>query len=134
MQKHQVRVHPSSAQLPREKQLAWKIAGVAADDVPIEPEVAAAVIDRVIDDAAVAIAAINRGPVVAAREMALGHPRAERRDASSACLPANALARSGPPGPTARPCANSTCTTRFWPPIIPIPETTSRPSLPSRRP
>jgi 2-methylcitrate dehydratase len=33
------------------------------------------VIDRVIDDAAVAIAAINRSPVVAAREMALGNPR-----------------------------------------------------------
>lgn len=75
MQIHQVRVHPSSAQLPREEQLAWKIASVAADDVPVQPEVAEAVIDRIIDDAAVAIAAINRGPVVAAREMALGNPR-----------------------------------------------------------
>ncbi len=76
MQIHQVKVHPSSAQLPREEQLAWKIACVAADDVPVQPEVAEAIIDRVIDDAAVAIAAINRGPAVAAREMALGHPRA----------------------------------------------------------
>jgi 2-methylcitrate dehydratase len=75
MQIHQVKVYPSSAQLAREEQLAWKIASVAADDVPIEPEVTEAVIDRIIDDAAVAIAAINRGPVVAAREMALGHPR-----------------------------------------------------------
>ncbi len=75
MQTHQVKVYPSSAQLPREEQLAWKIASVAADDVPVPPEVAEAIIDRVIDDAAVAIAAINRGPVVAAREMALGHPR-----------------------------------------------------------
>jgi 2-methylcitrate dehydratase len=75
MQTHRVKVHPSSAQFPREEQLAWKIASVAADDVPVRPDVAEALIDRVIDDAAVAIAAINRSPVVAAREMALGNPR-----------------------------------------------------------
>lgn len=55
--------------------MAWKIASVAADDVPIQPDVTEAIIDRVIDDAVVAIAAIHRGPVTAAREMALGHPR-----------------------------------------------------------
>jgi len=75
MQIHHVKVHPSSAQLPREEQLAWKIASVAADDAPIERDVTETVIDRIIDDASVAIAAINRGPVVAAREMALGHSR-----------------------------------------------------------
>ncbi|HEX4642580.1 MAG TPA: MmgE/PrpD family protein, partial [Candidatus Acidoferrales bacterium] len=75
MQTHHVRVHPSFAQLPREEQLAWKIASVAADNFPVLPEVAEAVIDRVIDDAAVAIAAINRSSVVAARAMALGNPR-----------------------------------------------------------
>jgi 2-methylcitrate dehydratase len=75
MQIHRVKVHPSSEQLPREEQLAWKIAEVAADAVPVQPEVTEAIIDRVIDDAAVAIAAINRRPVVSAREMALGHPR-----------------------------------------------------------
>ena len=75
MQNHRVRVYPSSAQLPREEQLAWKIASVAADDVPVQSDVTEAIVDRVIDDAAVAIAAINRAPVVAARAMALGHPR-----------------------------------------------------------
>jgi 2-methylcitrate dehydratase len=75
MQIHKVKVYPSSAQLTRDEQLAWKIARVAADNVPVQPEVAEAIIDRIIDDAAVAIAAINRSPVVAAREMALGHPR-----------------------------------------------------------
>ena len=75
MQIHQVKVHPSSAQLPREEQLAWKMASVATDVVPVELEVSEAVIDRLIDDAAVAIAAANRGPVVAARQMALGHAR-----------------------------------------------------------
>jgi 2-methylcitrate dehydratase len=75
MQIHPVRVHFSSEQYPREAQLAWKIASVAADEVPVQPDVTEAIIDRVIDDTAVAIAAINRGPVVAAREMALGNPR-----------------------------------------------------------
>src|SRR6202140_5220221 len=75
MQIHPVRVHPSKAQLPREEQLAWKIASVAADSVPVQPEVAEQIINRIIDNAAVAIAAINRGPAVAARAMALGHPR-----------------------------------------------------------
>src|SRR3979490_2276421 len=75
MQIHPVKVHPSNARLPREEQLAWKIASVAADVVPVQPDVIEIIINRIIDNAAVAIAAINRGPVVAARAMTLGHPR-----------------------------------------------------------
>ncbi|MGH7153523.1 MAG: MmgE/PrpD family protein [Acetobacteraceae bacterium] len=75
MQQHEVRVHPSKAELPREDQLAWKIAAVAADKAPVETDVAAMIINRVIDNAAVAIAAINRHPVVSARDAAVGHPR-----------------------------------------------------------
>src|SRR5882762_6520497 len=75
MQIHHVKVYPSKAQLPREEQLAWKMASVAADPAPVQPEVTEQIINRIIDNAAVAIAAINRGPVVAARAMALGHPR-----------------------------------------------------------
>jgi 2-methylcitrate dehydratase len=75
MQIHPVRVHPSKEQLPREEQLAWKIASVAADIVPVPSDVTELIINRIIDNAAVAIAAINRGPVVSARAMALGHPR-----------------------------------------------------------
>ena len=75
MQIHPVKVHPSKEQFPREEQLAWKIASVAADVVPVQPDVTEIIINRIIDNAAVAIAAINRGPVVAARTMALGHPR-----------------------------------------------------------
>ncbi|MBV8615819.1 MAG: MmgE/PrpD family protein, partial [Acetobacteraceae bacterium] len=74
MKLHEVRVHPSTARLPREDQLAWKIAAVAADRVPVEREVAAMIVNRIIDNAAVAIAAINRRPVVSARDAALGHP------------------------------------------------------------
>ena len=66
---------PSTAKLPRDQQLAWKIAGVAADRVAVESDVTDMIINRMIDNAAVAIAAINRRPVVSARDMALGHPR-----------------------------------------------------------
>jgi 2-methylcitrate dehydratase len=77
MQIHQVRVHPSKSNLPRTEQLAWKIAQVASDPVPIDPDVTETIIDRIIDNAAVAIAAINRGPVISARAMALGHSRGD---------------------------------------------------------
>ena len=73
---HDVRVHPERDRLPREEQLAWKIAAVAADLVAVEPAVADMIVNRVIDNAAVAIAAINRHPVVSARAQALAHPRA----------------------------------------------------------
>ncbi len=77
---HDVTVHPSKDNLKREDQLAWKIAGVAVDRVAVDRDVAAMIINRVIDNAAVAIAAINRRPVVSARGGALGHPR---RDAAT---------------------------------------------------
>ncbi|WP_374443053.1 MmgE/PrpD family protein [Stella sp.] len=72
---HQVRVHPSADRLPREDQLAWKIAEVATGRPPVAPEVAAMAACRVVDNAAVALAAVNRAPVAAARAMALAHPR-----------------------------------------------------------
>ncbi len=75
MKIHHVRVYPSKAQLPRTEQFAWKIAEVASDPVPVASDVNEAIIDRIIDNAAVAIASINRSSVVSARAMALGHPR-----------------------------------------------------------
>lgn len=72
---HEVRVHPSKEGLAREQQLAWKIAAVAADRVGLEPEVEEMIVNRIIDNAAVAIAALNRHPPTTARAMALGHPR-----------------------------------------------------------
>jgi 2-methylcitrate dehydratase len=71
----EVRVYPSKTKLAREDQLAWKIAGVAADKVKVEKDVAEMIINRIIDNASVAIASVNRRPVVSARGMALGHPR-----------------------------------------------------------
>src|ERR1700676_1381465 len=75
MRVHDVRVHASKQALAREEQLAWKIAAVASDSVPVDREVAEMIANRIIDNAGVAIAAINRRPVVAARAMALGHLR-----------------------------------------------------------
>ncbi len=76
MRFHTVRVFPSKEKLPKEEQLAWKIAGAAADPVPVDSDVAGMVINRVIDNAGVALAALGRGPVAAARAQALAHPRA----------------------------------------------------------
>ena len=72
---HDVKVHPSRALLRREDQLAWKMAGVATDKVAVQKDVAGMIINRVIDNAAVAIASVNRRPVVSARGMALGHAK-----------------------------------------------------------
>ena len=76
MQIHDVRVHPEADRLKREEQLAWKIAEVAADPVAVEAEVSEMIVNRIIDNASVAIAAINRHPVTTARTEALAHPRA----------------------------------------------------------
>ena len=73
---HEVRVHPSSADLPRAEQLAWHLAELASDPAPVPAEVADMVVNRIIDNAAVATASLLREPVVAARAQALAHPYA----------------------------------------------------------
>src|SRR6202012_81961 len=73
---HHVKVHPSKAVLPKSEQLAWKIAAVAAASAAIDPAAGEMVVNRIIDNAAVALAAINRTPVANARSQALAHPRA----------------------------------------------------------
>jgi 2-methylcitrate dehydratase len=77
MEVHRVRVHPAAARLPREAQLAWKLAAFAAGApaLGVDPDVADMVACRVVDNAAVALAALDRRPVAVARAMALGHPR-----------------------------------------------------------
>ncbi|MDS2172649.1 MmgE/PrpD family protein [Nesterenkonia sp. CL21] len=71
---HSVRVYRSEENLPREDQLAWKIAQVAVDPVSVDPEVTDMVINRIIDNASVAVASLNRAPIVAARSQALDQP------------------------------------------------------------
>ena len=75
MIEHEVRVHPSADRLPREAQLAWQIARFATGRPPVEDAVAEMVTCRIVDNAAVALAAFTRPPVVSARAMALAHPR-----------------------------------------------------------
>lgn len=74
MKTHTLRVYPSKENLAKEDQLAWKLAALASDSTPIDDDVAAMVINRLIDNASVAIAAINRPPVANARSQALAHP------------------------------------------------------------
>jgi 2-methylcitrate dehydratase len=74
MIEHKVRVHPSKANLAREDQLAYKIAQVAVDEVAVEDDVTEMVINRVIDNASVAVASLTRAPIVSARAQALDHP------------------------------------------------------------
>ena len=68
-----VRVYKSEENLPREEQLAHKIAIVAADPVDVTPEVTEMVINRIIDNASVAIASLKRAPIEAARAQAHTH-------------------------------------------------------------
>jgi len=77
MKLHSVRMHRSDENLAREDQLAWKIAEVAAERVEATDAVADMVINRIIDNAAVAVASIGRAPVVAARGQAQAHPAVE---------------------------------------------------------
>jgi 2-methylcitrate dehydratase len=77
MELHRVKVHASAEMLPKEEQLAWEIAKVAAHAVGVEADVAEMIANRIIDNAGVAMAAINRRPVVSARAMAVGHPRSD---------------------------------------------------------
>jgi 2-methylcitrate dehydratase len=72
---HSVKVYPSKINLPKKKQLAWKIAEIASDNVKLNKEAIEMVINRIIDNASVAIASLNRKPVISSREMALKHSR-----------------------------------------------------------
>lgn len=72
---HEIRVHPSSENLPKEEQFAYKIARMATDDAPLDADAAEMVVSRIIDNASVAVASVNRTPVANARSQALAHPR-----------------------------------------------------------
>ena len=72
---HTVKVYPSKIHLPKKKQLAWKIAEIASDNVKLNKDAIEMVINRIIDNASVAIASLNRRPVISSREMALKHSR-----------------------------------------------------------
>ncbi|MFF0909556.1 MmgE/PrpD family protein [Microbacterium enclense] len=70
---HHVRVHRSDENLAREGQLAWALARVAVDPVDVDDDVVDMIVNRLIDNAAVAAASLSRQPVSAARQQALDH-------------------------------------------------------------
>tara|TARA_Y100001970_G_scaffold68518_1_gene87282 strand:+ start:3359 stop:4861 length:1503 start_codon:yes stop_codon:yes gene_type:complete len=75
MRNIKVKVYPSVSKLKKKQQLAWKIAEISSDKAKLNEDAIDMVINRIIDNASVAIASLNRKPVVSAREMALAHPR-----------------------------------------------------------
>jgi 2-methylcitrate dehydratase len=74
MKTHPVRTYRSDEHLERHDQLAWRLAYVAAERLEPTAEVTDMVINRIIDNAAVATASLMRAPVVAARAQAQAHP------------------------------------------------------------
>ncbi|MDH6695999.1 MmgE/PrpD family protein [Streptomyces sp. MAA16] len=73
MIEHHVRVHPSADHLPREDQLAWKLASVATATEELDADSATMAVNRVIDNASVAVASLLRRPVAVARAQATAH-------------------------------------------------------------
>ena len=75
MRNIKVKVYSSKLKLKKKDQLAWKIAEIASDNAVLNEEAIDMVINRIIDNASVAIASLERRPVISAREMALTHSR-----------------------------------------------------------
>ena len=62
------------APLAKEEQLAWRIAQVASDPVGVDTDVEEMVGNRIIDNAAVALASLTRRAVASARAQAMARP------------------------------------------------------------
>jgi 2-methylcitrate dehydratase len=73
---HTVRAHRSADPLSPDEELAFRLARAAVDPAPLDDAAVETAVDRVIDNAAVAAAAIRRAPVASARAQALAHPLA----------------------------------------------------------
>jgi 2-methylcitrate dehydratase len=72
---HTVRTYKSSEPLAAADQLAGKLAALAAEqDRPLDQQAVDMVINRIIDNAAVAVASLDRAPVISARGQAEAHP------------------------------------------------------------
>ena len=76
MKTHIVRARRSADDFPIEEHLAWKIAQVATDPVEVPQDTADMIVNRIIDNASVAAASVNRRPVANARAQAVAHPYA----------------------------------------------------------
>ena len=89
MKIHNIKVYPSKIHLPKNKQLAWKIAEIASDNAKLDKDAIEMVINRIIDNASVAIASLERSPVANARAMAVNHPRHDNKGATIFGMPNN---------------------------------------------
>ncbi|HEY1824443.1 MAG TPA: MmgE/PrpD family protein [Acidimicrobiales bacterium] len=74
MKTYDVQTEDSARPLARKEQLAWRIAEVASDPVEVDAEVEEMVGNRIIDNAAVALASLRRRPVASARAQAMARP------------------------------------------------------------
>ena len=97
MKTHKVKVYPSKFKLKKKDQLAWKIAQVATDKAKLDLSSVEMVINRIIDNAAVAVASLNRKAVISAREMAITHPK-KMAQLYLALVQKNYSIANGPPG------------------------------------
>ena len=97
MKNYPARVYPSKERLNRKDQLAWKIASVAVDVAPVDLQATDMVINRIIDNTFLAIAAANGEPPEAARAQALTHPR-EKGYAFWVAMLISLWMPNGPPG------------------------------------
>ncbi|MDC0054379.1 MmgE/PrpD family protein [Candidatus Pelagibacter sp.] len=75
MKIHTVKVYPSKIRLSKKNQLAWKLAEISSDNAKLNKKSIEMAINRIIDNASVAIASLNRKAVISSREMALKHPK-----------------------------------------------------------
>ena len=75
MKIHAVKVYPSKIKLSKKNQLAWKLAEISSDNAKLNKKSIEMAINRIIDNASVAIASLNRKSVISSREMALKHPK-----------------------------------------------------------
>ncbi len=75
MKIHTVKVYPSKIKLSKKNQLAWKLAEISNDNAKLNKKSVEMAINRIIDNASVAIASLNRKSVISSREMALKHPK-----------------------------------------------------------
>jgi 2-methylcitrate dehydratase len=72
---HTVKVYPSKIKLNKKNQLAWKLAEISSDNAKLNKKSVEMAINRIIDNASVAIASLNRKSVISSREMAIKHPK-----------------------------------------------------------
>jgi 2-methylcitrate dehydratase len=126
VQSHTVRTYKSAEPLARADQLAWKIAEVAADTVAVQDDVAEMIGNRIIDNAAVAAAALARRPVISARAQAALMACPATAPTSSVWRQPSGFRRNGPPGQMGSPPASSISTTPSWRKNIRTRPTTSR--------